>query len=201
LNHGLFADLVLLEGEDAEALEGLLQEHLDRFQPADDVEEAIVHQICAAQWRLYRVLSMETQALNKQIARLPAGANPYYLAEAYTAAAALPSTTLLQRYESRLQLLHQRALRSFKLLRTIEKKIEPSPITEQPEPAVPDKAPDPPPPPQPTDSEELGRVRFSLPTSLPHAPRNPAATNQEPAKPPADPGTPPPSPKEPGGAV
>jgi hypothetical protein len=147
---------------------------------------------------------METQTLEKQFGRIR-GDSLYPFAEAFAAIAASPAAALLQRYETRLQLLHQRAIRTLKLLRTMEKKVEPSPITEQPEPAVPDKATDPTPAPQPADSEDLSQACFSLPTSQPSARRPPAAgappTNQEPAKPPAEPGTQPPSPKEPGGAV
>ena len=188
--HGLFAECILLNGEDHEAFDELMQYHKDRFQPADGVEFDIVKQICAAQWRLYRVLAMETQALNRQIATQPAGPCPYYLADAFEAAAALPSMALLQRHESRLQLIHQRALRSFKLLRTIDvpsqedspneiAEIEPSPITEQPEQ-----------PPQPADSEPLEEAGISPAV----AEVSPVVT--VPAQPPAQP-----SPLDPGGAA
>jgi len=181
--HGLFAECILLNGEDHEAFDELMQYHKDRFQPADGVEFDIVKQICAAQWRLYRVLAMETQALNRQIATQPAGPCPYYLADAFEAAAALPSMALLQRHESRLQLVHQRAIRSLKLLRTIdlpspgdgpnEIKMEPSPINEHPAPDLPnaadlpnadqpDSAPEAQPAPQPPDSESLGSPNFTV---------------------------------------
>jgi len=62
----------------------------------------------------------------------PLGPNPYFLVDAFEAAAASPFTALLQRYETRLQLLHQRALRSFKLLRTIETPQQDSPSMDSP---------------------------------------------------------------------
>jgi hypothetical protein len=200
--HGFFADCVLLDGEDPEALEQLIQEHMERFQPADGVEDSIVYQICAAQWRLYRVLTMETQALNKQQAIL-AGNTLYPLSDAFEAAGASPSMALLQRHESRLQLIHQRALRSLKLLRTIDggpnesTENKPSPITEQPEPVL----PDPPPSAQPADTKPLVETCANRPASFrpPLAAASPAANM--PAQPPASPGVPPPSPKVPGGAV
>lgn len=199
LDHGLFAKCVLLDGEGIEEFEVLMQAHLDRFQP-DKVELCVIEQMCAAQWRLGRVMTMETQALNKQLALQPAGANPYPLADAFAAAAASPAMALLQRYESRLQLIYQRAIRSLKLLRTIEAgpnetaKNEPNPSAEHSEPVQ----SDPPSPPQPADSEPVVEARISRPKS---SPQKPAPAPNVPAQPPVAPPAPPASPKEPGGDV
>jgi hypothetical protein len=81
---------------------------------------------------------------------------------AFDTLAASPSLSLLHRYETRLHLMYQRALRTLIMLRTIEPPEppddaapnDPSPISEHSPPAVePPPAPPHAPPPQPTDSE------------------------------------------------
>jgi len=200
-----FAQCIIAYGEPPAGLADLRQGYFDRFQPNDMAEHCLVDQMVAADWRISRVTTMETQALNKYLDRHHDGTNRY--SYAFEAVAAAPATALLQRYEARLQLAYQRALRSLKLLRTIapsRPENEPSPMTEQPEPAE----PNPPPPTQPPDSEDVGGVCSSLPLSSLRASGAPAATpspSQAPAKKPAMPEIPGilplEGPNEPGGAI
>jgi hypothetical protein len=120
VQHGLLAQCLLLTGEEAANFEILMQNHERRFQPADGIELGIVEEMCAAYWRLHRVWTIETHTLDHQIAIQPAGDDFLRLIEASHQLAALPGTALMQRYETRLQNMYARAIRTFKLLKTIE---------------------------------------------------------------------------------
>jgi hypothetical protein len=120
VQHGLLADCVLLTCEDAANFDILIQNHERRFQPADGIEFGIVEEMCAAYWRLHRVWTIETHALNHQMAMQPTGSPVVRLVGASSELAALPGTALMQRYETRLQNMYARAIRTFKVLKTIE---------------------------------------------------------------------------------
>jgi hypothetical protein len=209
VQHGLLAQCLLLTGEDAANFEILMQNHERRFQPADGIELGIVEEMCAAYWRLHRVWTIETEALNHQIAMQPSGSPVLRLVNASSELASLPGTALMQRYETRLQNMYARAIRTFKLLKTIEVPPqdddipdrddppnmelpkEPSPISEHPSQT-----------PQPFDSLILsgaanpGCSRLSSGYRLtPSAATQPPET---PAKPPAPQPAPPPSQKQSG---
>jgi hypothetical protein len=58
--YGLFADEAVIEGEiPAEFIE-LLESYQERFQPVGALEEDLVSQLAAAQWRLGRAMRLET---------------------------------------------------------------------------------------------------------------------------------------------
>jgi hypothetical protein len=199
VQHGLLAKCLLLPGEDAENFEILMQNHERRFQPADGIELGIIEEMCAAYWRLHRVWTMETHTLIHQISTQPAGQPVDRMVGAVNNLAAQPGTALMQRYETRLQNMYSRAIRTFKVLRTIpvpdldddfpdeqdgpdiEFPKEPSPNTEHPSET-----------PQPFDSIILSRAanpgcsclsggsRF-IPTTV-HAPAKPPAPNPTPPR-------------------
>jgi hypothetical protein len=206
VQHGLLAQCLLLTGEEAANFEILMQNHERRFQPADGIELGIVEEMCAAYWRLHRVWTIETHTLDHQIAIQPSGDDFLRLVEASHQLAALPGTALMQRYETRLQNMYARAIRTFKLLKTIEVPPqddppneqlpkEPSPIPEHPSQTSPETT-------QPIDSSDSvnpgcsrpsGAYRFT-PSATPR-PQNP------PAKPPAPNPAPPRIQKQSGAAV
>jgi hypothetical protein len=173
VQHGLLAQCLLLTGEDAANFEILMQNHERRFQPADGIELGIIEEMCAAYWRLHRVWTIETHTLDHQIAIQPAG-NPFpRLVDASNQLAFQPGAALMQRYETRLQNMYSRAIRTFELLKTIELPDQddepntelpkgPSPISEHPSPAAPDSPAEAQPSLQPIDPEALGSACFSL---------------------------------------
>ncbi len=63
LRHGLTAQALVVPGENAADFESLLEAFRTSLQPADAVEEALVFQIAAGQWRLQRYLRTETGLL------------------------------------------------------------------------------------------------------------------------------------------
>ena len=213
MQHGLLAQCLLFSGEDAANFEILVQNHDRRFQPADGIEFGMIEEMCAAYWRLHRVWTIETHTLEHQFAIQPPGEPLDRLTNASHELAALPGTALMQRYETRLQNMYARAIRTFKLLKTIpfpprnddfpdpenapntELPKEPSPTNEHPLPEA-QKSP------QLVDSSGAanpGCSRLSggysfTPIAVP-APGNP------PAKPPEPNPAPPPTQKQSGAAV
>jgi hypothetical protein len=206
VQHGLLAECVLLTGEDAKNFEILVQNHKRRFQPADGIEFGIIEEMCSAYWRLHRVWTIETHTLNRQISTQPAGSPVLRLVNASSELASQPGTALMQRYETRLQNMYARAIRTFKVLRTIpvpdqddaspdqengpntELPKEPSPISEHPVPAAPQLL-------QPVDSNgaanpgcsrHSGGYRFT-PSATPRPPNPPATTPAPDAPPPPRP--------------
>ena len=180
IRHGLCAKCIVVEGESRENFLILLQQHVDRFRPAGEVEFGMVEEMCAAYWRQRRAWSLETGMFNKQMALQPDAGMMDQMVVAFDTLAASPSLSLLHRYETRLHLMYQRALRTLIMLRTVDLPNDPSPISEHPEPVIPVPAPSPapptqpdscqPPPPQPAaDSEALGSACLSLP-KLAHQP-------------------------------
>jgi hypothetical protein len=154
LQHGLLARCLLFSGEDAANFQILMQNHERRFQPADGIEFGIIEEMCAAYWRLHRVWTIETHTLEHQFSIQPQGEPFVRLINASHELAALPGTALMQRYETRLQNMYARAIRTFKILKTIplpdqdddfpyqenapriELPKEPSPTNEHPAPEV-----------------------------------------------------------------
>jgi hypothetical protein len=60
MRHGLLAKCVVLPEEAGELFEAMLCQHLDRFQPADGVEFAMVEDLASAYWRMRRAWAVET---------------------------------------------------------------------------------------------------------------------------------------------
>jgi hypothetical protein len=96
LRHGLLARCIVLSDESPEAFQTLVAEHLARFAPAGGVELGMVEEMAAALWRLRRAWTIETSAFSEL--------------------ASSPQFALLNRYESRLHCMYQRALRNLLLL-------------------------------------------------------------------------------------
>jgi hypothetical protein len=208
VQHGLLAECILLTGEDAKNFDILIQNHQRRFQPADGIEFGLIEEMCAAYWRLHRVWTIETFTFNHQIAMQPAGSPVQRVVGASSELAALPGTALMQRYETRLQNMYARAIRTFKVLKTIpvpdqdddipdqdappiiELPKEPSPISEHPVREA-----------QPTDSVILSGAANPGCSRLSGGSLLPPTETPTPAKPQAPQPAPPGRAKHSGGAV
>jgi hypothetical protein len=117
LAHGLLARCTLMQGESPEALEALLNQHLERLGPADDVELGMVQEMVAAYWRLRRTWAIETRTFDNEVAAQTGGDQLDRMATAFADLAAKPTAALLHRYETRLHLIYYRALQNLLLLR------------------------------------------------------------------------------------
>jgi hypothetical protein len=205
LRHGLCAKCIVLDHESNENFLILLQQHVDRFQPANEVEVGMLEEMCAAYWRQRRAWAIETALLDKQIALQPGETATDRMAAAFDRLAASPTLPLLHRYEARQHTMYQRALRTFIMLRAVRNPIDPSPISEHPPDSIP---PAPPAIDHPTDSEPLsatglrpvGAPEARSAGSFPAQATSPTPT-PIPAKPPAAPLAPPPRAKESRGAA
>jgi hypothetical protein len=115
--HGLLAKSVVLTYESEGVFQQFFDEHLQKLNPADGVEYAIVEEIVVAAWRLRRVWNVETTLFNKGIARSTENSAPGRAAEAFTSLGINNQLQLLDRYETRLQRLFQRGLKTLEQLR------------------------------------------------------------------------------------
>jgi hypothetical protein len=148
ITHGMCVDITVLKRENPENFRKLLQQHMDRFQPNDEVELGMVEEMAGARWRMRRAWATETEIFDMQYS-----SSRYTRAEAFLNLGESPAMALAQRYENRQQIIYQRALRTFILMRQIpmpdiDIPNDPSPISEHP-PETPPK------PVQPTDFEPL----------------------------------------------
>jgi hypothetical protein len=116
LRHGLLARCVVLRNESPEAFQGLLADYLAHFQPVDNVELGMIEEMLSAFWRQRRAWAIETCTIDTAVAREPAGSDEISrLTAAYTTA---PQLALIERYETRLHRIFQRALSNLALMRT-----------------------------------------------------------------------------------
>ncbi len=128
VRHGLLAGCLLLEGESAENFQAVFNQHLDRLQPADGVEYALVEEMAAAYWRLHRNWAVETRLWQNQadeLRTIPDTLDRF--TGAFNQLASGDTLRLAHRYETRLHNIYQRSLRTLLLLRTAKVPNEPNP--------------------------------------------------------------------------
>jgi hypothetical protein len=116
--HGLSANSALLSGEDRERFNQLHQSFLETFAPASDAEALLIEQMAVAQWKLRRLWSMESAALDHQMDRMAGEIDATYeridpptrLALAFSRLADNGrALSTLERYQSRIQRDYYRA--------------------------------------------------------------------------------------------
>ena len=115
--HGLLAACIVMENESHTAFEALLAEHLDRLQPADGLELGFIEEMASASWRMRRAWGLETRIFENHAKAQPPGEEIDRMAAVFTDPATLPGLGLMNRYETRLHCIYQRALHNFLLLR------------------------------------------------------------------------------------
>ena len=104
IHHGLLSDCVVVGNESRDSFQELLDLHLQRFAPVGMIEE-----MTAAYWRLRRAWSIETQFLTSGMEQRTEPGELARIAGAFADLAATPQLALLNRYETRLHLMYQRA--------------------------------------------------------------------------------------------
>ena len=117
--HGLLAEQIVMHDESPEGFEAVLKDHLDRLQPGDGVEFALIEEMVASHWRLRRAWAIETRQLENEAAAQDSDDCLDRLALAFDNLAAKPSLALMHRYQTRLHLNYQRALHNIFLLRAL----------------------------------------------------------------------------------
>ena len=125
IRHGLLSDCVVVGSESRESFQQLLDLHLQRFAPVDDVEFGMIEEMAAAYWRLRRAWSIETQLLASGMEQRTEPSELARIAGAFSDLAATPQLALLNRYETRLHLMYQRAFHNLLVLRNTSVRNEP----------------------------------------------------------------------------
>ena len=129
LRHGLRAKAIVLPGESEEDYKALHAAHVERFQPADQVEMELVEAMAVARWRLRRIANIETHVLTNQMTWNSKHNSSYRELQdddqrlAYVYEQCSGHINLLSRYESSLNRTFDRALKQLQLLQ----KSRPSP--------------------------------------------------------------------------
>ena len=137
-SHGLLARHIVMRDESPEGFEAVLNEHLDRLQPADGMEFGMVEEMVVSHWRLRRAWAIETRLLENDAAAQTSADPLDRVTNAFADLAAKPSLGLMHRYQTRLHLNYQRALYNMLLLRAATVPNEPSPISGQAPVTLPD---------------------------------------------------------------
>lgn len=146
LRHGLLARCIVLGNESREGFDALMAEYLARFGPVDAVELGMIEEMVAAFWRIRRAWAMETRLLDSSLENQPPGDELSRLAGVFTELSGSPQLNLLNRYETRLHRIYQRALHNLLLLRTFAVPNEPSFNPAEPDEAAAPELPALPPP-------------------------------------------------------
>src|SRR5262249_32595579 len=115
---------------------------IDRLQPADAVELALIEEMAAAQWRQRRSWGIEVRMMNDAAASSPDAGPVARMTHAFRSLSGGPELALMHRYETRQTRMFQRALGNLLTLRTQFFPNEPNPIPDHPQPSTP---PEPPP--------------------------------------------------------
>ena len=127
IRHGLLSQTVVLDGEDPEAFTTLLAAYVERFQPADRVELALVEDMAAANWRQHRSWAIEAEMMNQASSKLPSPDAVKRITHGFTTLAAGPELALMHRYETRQSRMFQRALSNLLALQKDRAPNEPNP--------------------------------------------------------------------------
>ena len=125
ITHGLFSKHIVIGQESPEAFDDIVNRHLDRFDPDDEVEQSLVEEMVAAHWRLRRLWAVENQWLQAALENQPPSPETARIAGAFGEVADSPRLGLLHRYETRLHLMYQRAFRNLLRMRNSPAQNEP----------------------------------------------------------------------------
>ncbi|HTP34107.1 MAG TPA: hypothetical protein VMJ75_18140, partial [Candidatus Acidoferrales bacterium] len=76
LKLGLYAQTLLLPGEDPEQLLALSRDYTERFHPQTPIEQLFLDQLVCAEWLQRRYRRIESQFYQARLAALPEGTDP-----------------------------------------------------------------------------------------------------------------------------
>jgi hypothetical protein len=128
IRHGLTSKTLVLSNESQAIFEQLRDSYVAKFQPQDDVEMDLIHEMVAALWRLRRMRGIETALFDLEMDRQEEDIEkdfshidePTRTAVAYTALADKSNTLALYlRYESTFRRSFDRALSNLLRLRAL----------------------------------------------------------------------------------
>ena len=115
--HGLLARVIVLEEEPDDAFRKLCRAYDARFEPRDEVEAGMVHEMVATYWRMHRAWAIENRYFDTAMAVQDGPSATDRLMTAFSSLADSNRLNLLHRYETRLHMMFQRAFRNLLALR------------------------------------------------------------------------------------
>ncbi|HWC98112.1 MAG TPA: hypothetical protein VG456_15235, partial [Candidatus Sulfopaludibacter sp.] len=161
--------------EPTENFQEYLDQHIDRFQPADDVEMNLVEEMVAAAWRERRSAGLQTQLFNQEFDDLEnSGDYLRHTLKTFNKLATSPAIALLQRYETRYHLTYHRSMATLLKLQKVRQAESPIPNEPKPQPDPDPIAPIPnepePPIPSPDPLPSPARSADTTPSPQPPTP-------------------------------
>jgi hypothetical protein len=122
LKHGILSERVVLEIENKDNFNQAFEHYLDKFDPQDGVEMAMVEQMASCFWRLQRSLTIEKEIFDNAVASHLDGekSDPRCLVDGFNDLSFGMSLKTIQRYEAMLDRMHTRTLKNLLLLRKME---------------------------------------------------------------------------------
>ena len=150
VRHGLAAKSLVLTNESMANYLELLEAYRDKFKPQDKVESDLIDQMVAAQWRIRRLWTMQTAALDLKMDQQEAEIAAKFTSIDQPTRASYAFTTLANeekaleldlRYEISYTRMYDRAQRA--LLRLRNEKLQNDPDSAPPEPQAVETQPEP----------------------------------------------------------
>ncbi len=141
ITHGFTAhNTLILQCESPDEFQKMLAEHIAIHQPVTPPEKELVDQMAAARWRIRRFIAAETVLIDSEMVRnrdkvdkefAPADSAVHLALAIRSLADESRSLSLMSRYESRLQRIHDRA---YTALRELQQSRATQPTPTEPDP-------------------------------------------------------------------
>ena len=118
IKHGLTAHTLILQCESPEDYQAMLAEHIAIHQPVTAPEKELVDQMTIARWRIRRFVAAETDLIDSEMVRnrekvnkefAPTHSGVHLAMAIRSLADESQALSLMSRYESRLQRVHDKA--------------------------------------------------------------------------------------------
>jgi hypothetical protein len=139
--HGLLTATIVLKTEEKEAFGQYLDQHIQHFQPADDVELNLVEEMVGAAWRARRSAGMQTMVFDAEFAAIElSGCLGNDMVDAFNRLAASPALGLFHRYETHYHRIYHRCIQTLLKVQKARPKTPAEPeLPNEPKPAAPNE--------------------------------------------------------------
>ncbi len=121
VRHGLLAQNTVLRDESQEAFADLFNHYVQSFDPQHPIEMDMIEELSSAYWRMRRLWAIETTLMNEQLALQPSNDAITRIAGSFSTLSDTNKFAVLNRYESRLHRIYQRALKNLLAIREKQK--------------------------------------------------------------------------------
>jgi hypothetical protein len=111
------AQNTVLQDESQDAFADLFNQYVNSFNPEIPIEMDMIEELASAYWRMRRLWAIETKLMNDQLSIQPSDDPVTRIAGGFSALSDTNKFAVLNRYESRLHRIYQRALKNLLILR------------------------------------------------------------------------------------